>query len=156
MDFPVRRDDGGLYFVQENDVKTCYKEIVYVGKSLKAMRTTIWCHFHNWKGKYSYTNPKDGRGEDRGRWIEKIEKGECTYSIGTIRVLPRHDGFPGITDQDVRILEKVFIHLLDPRDNKLDKMAHPDEAQTSLFETVFDAHNEILNQGTNPDDDPPF
>ena len=158
LDFPVRREDTGIYFIKEHlPDNPYYGEIIYVGKSFTAMRTTIWCHFHEWKGKYSHTRPKGNRGEDRGEWIEKIQKG-YTYSIGTIRVLPTKEGFPGVTDRQVRTLERIFIHLLDPRDNRLDKIEAVSEQQGNLFEAPISTigQDDPTGPPSSPDDDLPF
>jgi hypothetical protein len=70
LELPIRKEDTGIYFIKEHAPELPYSEIVYVGKSFNSMRTTVWCHFHNWKGKNykGYNN----RGEDRGKWIENI------------------------------------------------------------------------------------
>jgi hypothetical protein len=141
---PADHDDGGIYFVNENALHVPFSETVYVGKSLKSMGTTLWCHFNEWGKKYDGDRKRGSRGEDRGRWIEKIQNEGYTYSVGIIKVLPAVEGFPGVNDQQIRILERLFIHLLNPRDNKVDKIVPQNEAQTSLFETLKDVHDQQL------------
>ncbi len=148
--FSARREDTGIYFIMEHAPNNPFFEIVYVGKSFNSMRTTVWCHFHEWKQKYSYCRPRGSRAEDRGRWIEKVSREGYSYSIGTIKILPAMGGFPGIHKREILDLEKKFITVFSPRDNIRDNPA-VDIDQTSLFDgPVFtDAIPEIS-------DDMPF
>ncbi len=152
---PADHHDSGIYFVKEHSPYPPFEEIVYVGKSLGAMGTTIWCHFNEWNGKYNnYSRLKGSRGEDRGLWIEKILQQDFKYSIGTIKVLPYQKGFLGITDQQVRLMERIFIHLLDPRDNRLDKIV----SQAELFNNLSDLYIEEkpITRQADTDDTTPF
>lgn len=130
----IHHDDSGIYLVMEHSPGNPYHQVVYVGKSFGAMGTTMWCHLNEWGAKHHPgTRPRGSRAEDRGRWKEKIMEG-YSYSIGTIKILPAKNGFPGITHQQLLDLETKLIQIFNPRDNIRDKL-WTNENQVELFDS---------------------
>jgi hypothetical protein len=77
----------------------------------------------------------------------KISKG-YSYSIGTLKILPAQEGFPGMLQNQIYALERIFIHLLDPRDNDKEKLIiAPGANQGALFENL-DSVSADLNSNT--------
>ena len=148
----IHHDDCGIYLIGEHAPNDPHHTIVYVGKSLGAMGTTMWCHFNEWHSKYHpAVRPKGSRGEDRGMWREKIMEG-YSYSVGLIKILPEKHGFTGINHQQLLDLERKLIQIFSPRDNIKDKL-YLDENQVELFDSKL---VEDLKDEQSPGDDVPF
>ena len=141
---------AGIYFVREHRPGSSYGEVVYVGMSVGRLAKTAKDHFRTWKGK-DHPTYEVSRGEDRGKWLQKIAKG-YRYDIGTV-VFERPKE---LSEAAFRIavlkIEAYFIHALNPRDNFMKKQEHPEHN-----ESLFDAAHAPAPPPPPDDDDPvPF
>jgi hypothetical protein len=125
---PTSYQTSGIYLFREYAPGDPCGTTVYVGMSIGCFLKTIKAHFYKRRDHPTYIH-HHVRGEDRGKWIEKIAKG-YRYSVG---ILPmKIDTHKSIFFDEVKLIETKFIHALYPRDNVQEKL-YADE-QHQLFD----------------------
>jgi hypothetical protein len=139
---------SGIYFIREHRNGSSFGEIVYVGMSVGRLGKTAKDHFRQWSGKDHHLY-EGSRGEDRGKWFQKIDKG-YHYDIGTINMIQPKDFNPTAFRLAVLKIESYFIHALNPRDNFMKKQ-EPAENLSTLFDELPKVETPSYD-----DDDLPF
>ena len=125
---PTSYETSGIYLIREYAPGDPCGITVYTGMSVGYFLKTIKAHFYKRKEHWNYRHHHE-RGEDRGKWIEKINTGYA-YSVG---ILPmKIDTDKQTFFSQIKMIETNFIHALHPRDNGSENIYKPEQGQ--LFE----------------------
>ena len=142
----VKIDSSGPYFIEERNPDGSSNGIVYAGISKANLKSTIKGHFWTHYSKSDF-NPTTGnlRGEIKGDWIRKVAEENYSYHVAAFTMLPP------IAPSHLRSfydklfhLERLFIELLDPRDNTRKKINR--EPSLELFEETDSPSNKPKNE----------
>lgn len=89
---------SGVYLIKENNI------VVYVGRSLKDLKNTLYRHFQKWT---------DLRSDKQQNYIARVTYHGLNLDNFLVKVVICSN------TEDVCALEEILIKALEPRDNKL-------------------------------------